>query len=80
MAQMAAFCIEEVPMTENSLSPFLGWLGRLWPGGDARADARVAKRDACAHGQDDQCPFGREPFDCNDCEVDEATGETMPRM
>jgi hypothetical protein len=67
-------------MLQHPLHQFLGWLGRLWPDGDARAEARLAKRDACAHGNDDQCPFGREQFDCNDCAVDEATGETMPRM
>lgn len=67
-------------MTQHPLHQFLGWLGHLWPAGDARTLARLTKREACIHGEDDPCPFTRKDFDCNDCDVDEGRGQMMPRM
>lgn len=67
-------------MLQQPLHQFLGWLGRLWPDSDKRVEARLGKREACDHGKEDPCPFGRESFDCNDCDIDEESGQTMPRM
>lgn len=67
-------------MLQHPLQQFLGWLGRLWPDGDKRAEARLAKREACIHGDKDNCPFSRVGFDCNDCDVDEGSSQMMPRM
>jgi hypothetical protein len=67
-------------MTQQPIHQFLGWLGHLWSAADTRTQARLAKREACIHGEDDPCPFSREDFDCNDCDIDEGSGQMMPRI
>lgn len=66
-------------MFRDYLDRLLGWLGA---GGadDARRRRTQAQRDACAHGDDPACPYKRTGFDCNDCEIDEKTGEMRPRL
>lgn len=47
---------------------------------DERQRKKHAQQDGCEHGGDASCPYERQNFDCNDCEIDEATGKMRPRI
>lgn len=66
-------------MLRQYLGRLIGWFGVVKTD-DERKRALEARRGACEHGGDPSCPYERENFDCNDCEVDEATGRMRPRL
>lgn len=66
-------------MLRHYLGRLFGWFGTVKTDGDDRQRAHHAHHDACEHGADAACPYERESFDCNDCELDEATGRMRPR-